>query len=91
MAKGLVSGLIVGAVSGAAAALLWAPKAGQETRKLAKERGAKYVESVRVKVERGALRDTSSHPVMVEYLKAPAFRWGFFFPTPVSATLPYSI
>ena len=59
MAKGLVSGLIVGAVAGAAAGLLWTPKAGQETRKLAKERGAKYVESVKEKVKRGALRETS--------------------------------
>ena len=58
MAKGLVSGLIVGAVAGAAAGLLLAPKAGQETRKLAKERGAKYVEGIKEKVKRGASKET---------------------------------
>ena len=56
MAKGLVSGLIVGAVAvavaAAAAGLLLAPKAGQETRKLAKERGAQYVEGIKEKVKR---------------------------------------
>ena len=53
MAKGLVSGLIVGGVAGAAAGLLLAPKAGQETRKLAKERGAKYVEESKRKLREG--------------------------------------
>ena len=59
MAKGLVSGLIVGAVAGAAAGLLLAPKAGQETRKLARERGAKYVELVREKVRKGASKEAA--------------------------------
>lgn len=59
MAKGLVSGLIVSAVAGAAAGLLFAPKAGKATRKIAKERGAKYVESVRGKVKRGASKETA--------------------------------
>ena len=58
MAKGLVSGLIVGAVAGAVAGLLLAPQAGLETRKLAKEGGAKYVESVRERVKRGASKET---------------------------------
>lgn len=59
MAKGLVSGLIVGAAAGAAAGLLLAPKSGKATRKLAKERGAKYVESVRERVRRGASKETA--------------------------------
>ncbi len=59
MAKGLVSGLICGAVVGAAAGLLLAPKSGKANRKFAKERGAKYVESVRERVKRGASRETA--------------------------------
>ena len=59
MANGLVSGLIVGAVAGAAAGLLLAPKAGQETRKLAKERGTHYVEGIKAKVKRGTSKQAA--------------------------------
>ena len=59
MAKGLVSVLIVGAVAGAAAGLLLAPKSGKVTRKLAKERGAKYVEEIKEKVKRGASKQAA--------------------------------
>ncbi len=59
MANGLFRGLLAGALVGATAALLLAPNKGVLTRKLAKERGAKYVEGIKEKVKRGVSKETA--------------------------------
>ena len=59
MAKRLFSGLFVGVVAGATAGLLLAPKPGRVTRRFALRRGAKYVEVVKKRVNRGTSKGTT--------------------------------
>ncbi len=55
MAKRLFSGLFVGVVAVATTPLLLlAPKPGKVTRRFARQRGAKYVEEVKERVNRRA-------------------------------------
>ena len=51
MANGLFRGLIAGALVGATAALLLAPKKGVLTRRSPKEKGTEDFDALRVKVE----------------------------------------
>jgi gas vesicle protein len=59
MAKRLFSGLSVGVVAGATAGLLLAPKPGKVTRRFARQRGAKYVEEVKERINRGTSKGTA--------------------------------
>ena len=59
MAKRLFSGLFVGVVAGATAGLLLAPKPGKVTRRFARQRGAKYVEEVKERINRGTSKGTA--------------------------------
>ena len=59
IANGLFRGLLAGALVGATAALLLAPKKGDETRKALKEKGNEYIEAVREKVRRNGGSGTS--------------------------------
>ncbi len=48
----LVGGLIAGIVAGAVAGLLLAPKAGNVTRRFAKQKSAQYYRNARARLER---------------------------------------
>ena len=59
MAKKLFSGLFVGVVAGATAGLLLAPKPGKVMRRFARQRGAKYVEGIKDRVNRATSSGTA--------------------------------
>ncbi len=59
MANGLFRGLLAGALVGATAALLLAPKKGVLTRKSSKEKGTEDIDALREKVEADGGRGTS--------------------------------
>ena len=49
----MVTGLVAGALVGAAAGILLAPKSGKETRKIVGKKAGKYVGTVRQKFSKG--------------------------------------
>jgi len=59
MANGLIRGLLAGALVGATAALLLAPKKGDVTRRSLKEKGTEYFGALREKVKRDGGSGTS--------------------------------
>ena len=54
--KGLLIGLVSGAVIGGVIALLYAPKTGQETRQLIKDKAVEVVDTVKEKASEAGRR-----------------------------------
>ena len=58
-AKGLIGGAIVGALAG----LMFAPRAGKETRQIVREKAGLYAGTLRQRVRRGSTQESSNGQV----------------------------